>query len=118
MIRALLIGVIVVFLLSACSRADEFVADGALDCESEITWSEQGSVANDALGLPTAEEAVAQYLAPFQSNHGGEVSMVDAATGSLVVERREVVVGVASEAPAGGWLVLTGEGCDGYDRAG
>jgi hypothetical protein len=49
-------------------------------------------------------------------NHGGVIVIVDESRGSLVVDDAEVVVGLASEAPAGGWLVLTGLGCDGFDR--
>jgi hypothetical protein len=49
-------------------------------------------------------------------NHGGVIAMVDESQGSLVVDEAEVVIGQATEAPAGGWLVLTGLGCDGFDR--
>jgi hypothetical protein len=57
------------------------------------------------------------YLNPFLENHGGEVVMVTPIQGSLLVEGSEVVVGEASELPDGGFLVLAGVGCEGFDRS-
>ncbi len=57
------------------------------------------------------------YLEPFQENHGGEIVLVTTVQGSLLVEGSEVVVGEASELPDGGFLVLTGAGCEGFDRS-
>jgi hypothetical protein len=44
------------------------------------------------------------------------VTVIGEGLGSLVVDGREVVVAIASEAPAGGWLVLTLTGCGGFER--
>ena len=103
--------------LVACNSTDpEFIPDGELDCESDQGWTEEGSVTEDTRGLGSPEAAVEAYLTPFLETHGGEIVMVDFSTGSLVVAEAEVVRGVATELPAGGWLVLTGSGCDGFDR--
>lgn len=101
-------------LLTACAQS--IVIDGEIDCETEFPWSEEGSVPEGTPGFATAAKAIEEYLGPFQSNHGGQQQMIDEVTGSLVLDGREVVVGVASEAPAGGWLVLTGVGCEDFDR--
>jgi ABC-type glycerol-3-phosphate transport system substrate-binding protein len=102
--------------LAGCGGAHPASADGELDCQTELTWTEQGSVPEGTTGLANPEAAVEAYLSPFMENHGGVIVIVDESRGSLVVDHVEVVVGLASEAPAGGWLVLTGLGCDGFDR--
>jgi hypothetical protein len=106
----------VALLVVGCGGADPVVADGELDCETELTWSEEGSVPEGTKGLADPGDAVEAYLTPFMENHGGVIAIVDESQGSLVVDEAEVVVGLATEAPAGGWLVLTGLGCDGFDR--
>ena len=68
-------------------------------------------------GLAGASDAVGAYLAPFLENHGGEIIMVTLVQGSLVVEGSEVVLGEASELADGGFLVLAGAGCEGFDRS-
>ena len=103
--------------LCACGPVDkEFIADGVLDCGDDSEWTEQGTVPEDTVGLGSEQAAVEAYLTPFMEQHGGEIVTVDLNTGSLVIEDREVVTGSANEMPAGGWLVLTGSGCDGFDR--
>lgn len=67
-------------------------------------------------GLSAASDAVDAYLELFLENHGGEIVMVTDLQGSLIVEDSEVVVGDASELPNGGFLVLAGTGCEGFDR--
>ena len=102
---------------SACtSPQDEFIADGQLDCVDDSEWTEQGQVPEGTVGLDSQKAAAEAYLTPFMEQHGGEIVMVDLTTGSLVLDSREVVWGSAHEMPAGGWLVLTGVGCDGFDR--
>jgi hypothetical protein len=44
------------------------------------------------------------------------VKVLEESLGSLVVNGREVVVAIATEMPAGGWLVLTLTGCGGFER--
>lgn len=97
--------------------AERPTADGKLDCDLETVWVEEGSVPEGTTGLVEASDAVDAYLNPFLENHGGEIGMVTPRKGSLLVEGSEVVVGEASELPDGGFLVLAGTGCEGYDRA-
>lgn len=105
---------LLVLLLISCDAA--IPIDGQLDCETDFPWTESGSVQEGAPGFADPRRAVEEYLTPFQDNHGGEVVVLDEHTGSLVLAKREVVVGIAEEAPAGGWLVLTGRGCEDFDR--
>jgi hypothetical protein len=107
---------VVALAVIGCGGADPAPADGVPDCETDLTWSEEGSVPEGTAGLADPGDAVDAYLTPFMENHGGVIVMVDESQGSLVFDGAEVVVGRASEAPAGGWLVLTGLGCDGFDR--
>lgn len=86
-----------------------------LDCPTDVTWVEQGSVLEGTVGSPTPEAALEETLAPFVGKLGGEVELLEEGLGSLVVDDREVVVAIAMEAPAGGWLVLTLTGCGGFE---
>jgi hypothetical protein len=97
--------------------AERPAADGELDCDPATVWAEEGSVPEGTAGLPGASDAVDAYLEPFLDNHGGEIVMVTSGQGSLVVEGSEVVTGEASELPDGGFLVLAGAGCEGFDRS-
>lgn len=102
-------------LIVSCG-SDRPAADGELDCQTELTWTEEGSVPEGTAGLAVAADAVDAYLEPFMENHGGEIVMVGDQQGSLVVNGAEVVGGIASGMSGGGFLVLTGFGCDGFDR--
>ncbi|HEY7468467.1 MAG TPA: hypothetical protein VIC07_02895 [Acidimicrobiia bacterium] len=53
-------------------------------------------------------------MASYRARHGGEVVVDDEWVGLLVVNGRDVVVVIAAEAPAGGWIVTTSRGCDGF----
>lgn len=108
--------VVAALVVAGCS-AERPRADGALDCDLETVWAEEGSVPEGTRGLAGAGEAVDAYLNPFLENHGGEIVMVTPIQGSLLVEGSEVVVGEASELPDGGFLVLAGAGCEGFDRS-
>lgn len=110
-----LAAVLAVFSVS-CSADEPFAVDGDLDCENGQPWAEAGSVPDGTRGFTEPADAIARYLTPFQDSHEGDQTSVDEFTGSLVLSGREVVVAVASEAPGGGWLVLTGKGCEGFDR--
>ncbi len=110
-----LIAAFVVVLMTACG-AERPNADGELDCDPETVWVEEGSVPEGTAGLSAASDAVDAYLELFLENHGGEIVMVTDLQGSLIVEDSEVVVGDASELPNGGFLVLAGTGCEGFDR--
>lgn len=90
--------------------------DGSLDCANDSSWSEQASFAPDAMGLPSAEAALRASLDPFNERFGGRVEFVDAAVAFLVIDEREQVIALTSEAPAGSWLVDTVLGCDGFQR--
>ena len=89
--------------------------DGNLDCESDIEFSMQGSVAPDTQGSPTPAEELESFLAQWGSRYGGEIVIVDDTKGSLVVEGHEKVVAFATPAPAGGWIVLTTLYCESYE---
>lgn len=102
--------------LTGCA-AERPNADGVLDCELETMWVEEGSVPEGTMGLAEGRDALNAYLGPFLENHGGEIFMVTSVQGSLVVDGSEVVVGNASELPDGGFLVLSGTGCEGFDRS-
>lgn len=115
-VRVGLIAALVAVLMTACS-AERPNADGELDCDPATAWVEEGSVTEGTAGLAAANDALDAYLGPFLENHGGAIFMVTAAQGSLVVEGSEVVVGEASELPDGGFLVLAGAGCEGFDRS-
>lgn len=106
--------VLVGLLVASCGAP--FPIDGELDCETEFPWTESGSVPEGTPGFGDSALAIEEYLSPFQDNHGGELVTIDEVTGSLVLDSREVVVGVATEAPSGGWLVLIGKGCEDFDR--
>ena len=107
---------VVALAISGCG-SESPAADGGLDCDPATVWAEEGSVPEGTAGLGEASDAVDAYLEPFLENHGGEVVMVTPVQGSLVVEGSEVVIGRASELPDGGFLVLAGAGCEGFDRS-
>ena len=92
-----------------------FAPDGVLDCPTDVTWVEQGSVLEGTVGSPTPDAALEEALGAFLRNGSGEVKMLDQGLGSLVVDGREVVAAIVTEAPAGGWLVLTLTGCGGFE---
>ncbi|MGF1618084.1 MAG: hypothetical protein ACFCU2_09840 [Acidimicrobiia bacterium] len=112
--RLLLVAALAV---AGCSGTNPPTADGELDCDPATVWAEEGSVPEGTAGLAGASDAVEAYLAPFLENHGGEIIMVTPVQGSLIVEGSEVVLGEASELPDGGFLVLAGTGCEGFDRS-
>jgi hypothetical protein len=71
-------------------------------------------VTADAIGAPTPEMALRSTMERWQARYGGEV-IIEEQVGSLVVDDREQVRADPSEAPAGGWDVLTIAGCEGYE---
>lgn len=107
--------VVAALAIAGCG-AERPAADGELDCDPATVWAEEGSVPEGTAGLAGASDAVDAYLEPFLENHGGEIVMVTPVQGSLVVEGSEVVLGEANELPDGGFLVLAGAGCAGFDR--
>jgi hypothetical protein len=105
---------VLAWLVSGCA-SEPHAPDGVLDCAEDETWFEQGSVLPGTVGSPTPEEALAEVLNRFQERLGGEILVVTDSLGSLVVDGREEVVGIISEAPAGGWIVTTVTGCGPYE---
>jgi hypothetical protein len=73
-------------------------------------------VLEGTVGLPTPDAALEKALEAFLRKRGGEMMLLDEGLGSLVIDGREMVVAIASEAPAGGWLVLTFTTCEGFER--
>ena len=90
--------------------------DGNLDCANDSSWGEQGATIGDTPGMPTADEAVQSALQTFLDRHGGEIIVISEGVGSLVLDDREQVVAIASEVDAGGWIVFTISGCQGFQR--
>jgi len=89
--------------------------DGELDCASESSWAMQGSIDPTKPGLPGAEEAVRSSLDWYAERYGGEIVIVSEGVASLVVDQREQVVARAVEVSAGGWVVTTLLGCNGFE---
>lgn len=85
--------------------------DGSIDCPGDTFWTQQAMLDTETPGENTPEEAVRHGLEPYVERNGGEITMIDEDTGSLVVDEREQVVAYASEAPAGGWVATTMTGC-------
>jgi hypothetical protein len=56
------------------------------------------------------------HLDPWVTRFEGEVAIPSNEVGSLVIDGQEVVVAFATPAPAGGWLVLTTQACECYER--
>jgi hypothetical protein len=89
--------------------------DGELDCANESSWVMTGTIDPTLPGVATAEEAVSSSLDWYAERYGGEIVIVSEGVGSLVVDRREQVVARAVEVSAGGWVVTTVLGCDGFE---
>jgi hypothetical protein len=92
--------------------------DGELDCADENSWYVSGTPDITAQGAGSAEDAMRKTLERFRERHGGEIVLVGDRVGSLVVDDREQVRVNASEMPAGGWGVLSSEGCAGFEPFG
>jgi hypothetical protein len=114
--HAVLVAGLMALTIIGCAE-EQPIADGELDCDPATVWAEEGSVPEGTSGLGEASAAIDAYLEPFLANHGGEIVLVADLQGSLVVEGSEVVIGTASELPEGGFLVLAGAGCEGFDRS-
>ena len=92
-----------------------YFIDGLLDCPMEGRYSMFATLAHDAVGEPTPEEAYVKALASFREVHGGEVSTEPGPGGMLVVGGREIVQVHASELSDGrGWVVMTTTWCPGF----
>lgn len=89
--------------------------DGEPDCSAvDGGWSMQASLGPDAVGAPTPEEEINGFLAAWANRFGGDIVHIRQGVGALVVDGAEVVVAVATPAPAGGWIVSTTVGCEGF----
>lgn len=86
---------------------------GALECDGATFRTAQGIAAPGARGADTAEEELRSFLGRWSKRAGGVIAIVDETTGSLIIDDREQAVAVATEAPAGGWVVLTSRFCEG-----
>jgi len=74
----------------------------------------QASVTADATGAATPEEEISGFLAAWSERFGGDIVHIRKGVGALVLDGSEVVVAIATPAPAGGWIVLTTVGCEGF----
>ena len=86
---------------------------GALQCNGGTIRTVQGIAGPGAQGADTAEEELRSFLGRWSKRAGGVIAIVDETTGSLIIDDREQAVAVATEAPAGGWIVLTSRFCEG-----
>jgi len=89
--------------------------DGELDCASDSSWGMMGAIDPTIPGVATSEEAVRSSLEWYADRYGGEIVLIGDGVGALVVDQREQVVARAIEVAAGGWVVTTLLGCDGFD---
>ena len=90
-----------------------------LECPTEFWWGEFGSIAQDAVGLPTREQAVESAYGNWTNRRGGELQFVDvkgSKLGALVVDGHRVVLFRPSPAPLGGFLIIQTVGCEGFER--
>lgn len=90
--------------------------DGELDCLVDATWSEQGQMAEDAVGNPSPKAELETGLSQWASSPQVEIVHVKEGVASIVSDGREVVVGLASAAPRGGWIITTTRGCEPFRR--
>jgi hypothetical protein len=90
--------------------------DGSLDCANDAGWGQQGSIDPTVPGLPTPGDALLSALQPFLDKHGEKYVSIGEGTASIVVDDREQVVAVATEVDAGGWVVTSISGCQGFER--
>lgn len=115
-------------LLSACGESESVeessvnppAIDGRLDCKSTDSQDETDGFGvdfdldPDAIGAPTAQEALSDFLAAWDID--AELVQTSPKKASLVTpDGREVVVARASEIPNGGWTVRGVLGCSGFE---
>ncbi|MDH3306846.1 MAG: hypothetical protein OEO77_04945 [Acidimicrobiia bacterium] len=109
-------------LLSSCVTSQTTTNDGPVlvdgipDCLGLAHWGMDAAASPDAEGAPTAQQALLEYLEPARVDFGGGIVTINETTASLVVDGRDQLVAFASEAPAGGWIVVSAEGCEGFER--
>lgn len=116
--------VLVAAVAVGCSGAEpldlaEFPPDGVLDCTDDSSWATQGAIDPDAIGFATADEALAEWLAPFLEDHEelrgpqyireGQASLLDSTN-------REVVVGQVTELSPDNWVPTSVSGCSGFEN--
>ena len=90
--------------------------DGSLDCANDAGWGQEGSIDPTVPGLPRPGDALLSALQPFLDKHGGGFVPTGEGVASVVVDDREQVVAVAIEVDAGGWVVTSISGCQGFER--
>lgn len=109
------------FAIAACSspaantelNAQREVVTGRLRCDEPGSRFVQGVEDTTVQGAPTAEEALLVYLERWARRAGGVPTIVNATTGSLVIDEREQAVAIATQTALGGWTVLTARFCQG-----
>ena len=120
----ILLGTVFAIIVAACtptgatSRTVFEPLDG-LECPTDYWWGEFGSIAVDAKGLPTREQAIESAYGNWTNRQGGELQIVEvtkSTVGVLVVDGHRVVLFRPSPAPAGGFLIVQTVGCEGFER--
>ncbi len=122
MIRFLVAFMVLVMCTSCITRVETSLddagpvkVDGLLDCTSNASWSMQGTPSPDAEGAETADAAIREALEAWVDRFDGRIEIIGETVGSLVLDGREQVVVTATKLPAGGWLVTTTDGCEGFE---
>lgn len=90
--------------------------DGSPDCANDSSWGQTGSIDPTVAGATRPDDALQLALEPFLDRYGGEFVVTGEGGASLVLNDREQVVAVAIEVDAGGWVVSSISGCQGFER--
>ena len=96
----------------------EFPPDASLDCTNDSSWAIAGTPDETAEGFATADDALADALAPFIEDHElrGPQQIREGVASLLDAQNREVVVASASEVSPGNWFAISLGGCEGFER--
>ena len=122
--HGILLGTIFAIIVAACTSGGAtsetvFEPLDGLECSTDYWWGEFGSIAVDAKGLPTQEQAIESAYDNWTNRQGGELQIVEvtgSTVGVLVVDGQRVVLFRPSPAPAGGFLIIQTVGCEGFER--
>ena len=110
--RALAILTVVVA-MSACGGGDDSGFDGALDCVGE-SWTTTFDYATDDEGEITPFAAMEAWTSIYESFEF-TIHVVDARTGTVVVDGAEIAVMQVDELASETFVVVSASGCKGFE---
>ena len=84
--------------------------DGEADCLDEPLWIMSSTLAPGTVGTDTPEEALRDALAAHQPDRAS-FTMISDRRASIVLDGREIATAHATQAPAGGYAVISITGC-------